>query len=70
MESFSVNLRNSSPHEVRNHQLLRPPTSVEVFEWSHVDSVLLAALEQFQDQDTNRLLLSSLDGYEDSDTTQ
>ena len=31
-----------------------------------VDSVLLAALEQFEYQATNRLLLAALEGYEDN----
>ena len=35
-----------------------------------VDSVLLAALEQFEYQATNRLLLAVLEEYEDSGTTQ
>ena len=35
-----------------------------------VDSVLLAALEQFKYQATNRLLLVVLEEYEDSGTTQ
>ena len=35
-----------------------------------VDSVLLAALEQFDYQATNRLLLAALEEYEDSGTTQ
>ena len=35
-----------------------------------VDSVLLAALEQFKYQATNRLLLATLEEYEDSGTTQ
>ena len=34
------------------------------------DSVLLAAIEQFEVQATNRLLLSALEEYEDSGTTQ
>ena len=46
------------------------PFGVVVFEWSHIDSVLLAALEQFKDQAANGLLLSVLDEYEDSGTTQ
>ena len=35
-----------------------------------VDSVLLAALEQFKDQGTNRLLIAALEEYEDSGRTQ
>ena len=35
-----------------------------------VDSVLLAALEQFEYQATNRPLLAALEKYEDSGTTQ
>ena len=37
---------------------------------STVDSVLLAALEQFECQAINRLLLAPLEEYEDSGTTQ
>ena len=32
--------------------------------------MLLAAIEQFEDQATNRLLLAALEEYEDSGTTQ
>ena len=35
-----------------------------------IDSVLLAAIEQFEDQATNRLLTAVLEEYEDSGTTQ
>ena len=35
-----------------------------------IDSVLLAAIEQFEDQATNRLLTAALEEYEDSGTTQ
>ena len=35
-----------------------------------IDSVLLAAIEQFEDQATNRLLIAALEEYEDSGTTQ
>ena len=35
-----------------------------------IDSVLLAAIEQFEDQTTNRLLIAALEKYEDSGTTQ
>ena len=34
------------------------------------DSVLLAAIEYFEDQATNRLLIAALEEYEDSGTTQ
>ena len=44
--------------------------SVDVFEWSHHWLVLLAAIEQFEDQATNRLPLAVLEEYEDSGTTQ
>ena len=37
---------------------------------SAVDSVLLDAIVQFEDQATNRLLLSALEGCEDPGTTQ
>ena len=32
--------------------------------------MLLAAIEQFEDQATNRLLIAALEEYEDSGTTQ
>ena len=59
--------------ELNNHQFLwQPPLvwkflneSAEVF-----DLVLLAAIEQFENQATDRLQLSALEQYEDSDTTQ
>ena len=35
-----------------------------------IDSVLLAAIEQFEDQATNRLLTVALEEYEDSGKTQ
>ena len=35
-----------------------------------IDSVLLATIEQFEDQATNRLLTAALEEYEDSGTTQ
>ena len=35
-----------------------------------IDSVLLAAIEQFEDQATNRLLIAALEEYEDSGTIQ
>ena len=35
-----------------------------------IDSVLLAAIEQFEDQVINRLLIGALEEYEDSGTTQ
>ena len=35
-----------------------------------IDSVLLAAIEQFEDQATNRLLIAALEEYEDPGTTQ
>ena len=35
-----------------------------------VDSVLLAAVEQFEDQTTTRLLIAALAEYENSGTTQ
>ena len=66
---------NSSPHEVRGAE--QPPvsaaasSSAEVLNEATVDSVLLAALEQFEDQATNMLqLLSVSEECEDSGTTQ
>ena len=35
-----------------------------------IDSVLLAAIQQFKDQATNRLLIAVSEEYEDSGTTQ
>ena len=35
-----------------------------------IDSVLLAAIEQFKDQTTTRLLIAALEEYEDSGTIQ
>ena len=35
-----------------------------------IDSVLLAAIQQFEDQAINRLLTAVLEEYEDSGTTQ
>ena len=35
-----------------------------------IDTVLLAAIEQFEDQATNRLLIAALEEYEDSGITQ
>ena len=34
------------------------------------DTVLLAAIEQFEDQTTTRVLIAALEEYEDSGTTQ
>ena len=34
------------------------------------DTVLLAAIEQFEDQTTTRVLITALEGCEDSGTTQ
>ena len=44
--------------------------STGVLNEATVDSLLLAALEQFKDQGTDRLLLFALKEYEDSGTTQ
>ena len=35
-----------------------------------IDSVLLAAIEQFEDQTTTRVLITALEEYEDTGTTQ
>ena len=35
-----------------------------------IDSVLLASIEQFEDQATNRLLIAALEEDEDSGTTR
>ena len=63
-ESFLVNPLN-------NHQFLQlPPLVWTFFNEATIDSVLLAAIEQFEDQATNRLLIAALEEYEDSGTTQ
>ena len=70
VESFSVN--PIIVHmELNNCQFLWLPPLVRKF-WNEVtiDSMLLAAIEQFKDQATNRLLLAALEEYEDSGTTQ
>ena len=66
---------NSSPHEVRRAE--QPQVSVAASSSAGVlneathDSVLLAALEQFEDQATDMLqLLSVSEECEDSGTTQ
>ena len=67
---------NSSPcicseQELNNHQCLRPPPLVwKVLNEATIDSVLLAAVEQFEDQTTTRLLITALEEYEDSGATQ
>ena len=65
---------NSSPHEVNESwttAILRPPPLVQKFlNETTIESVLLAAIEQFKDQATNRLLIAVLEEYEDSGTTQ
>ena len=40
------------------------------FNEATIDSVLLAAVEQFEDQTTTRLLIAALEEYEDLGTTQ
>ena len=50
---------------------MHPPPLVRKFlNEATIDSVLLAAIEQFEDQATNRLLITALEEYEDSGTTQ
>ena len=54
-----------------NRQFLRlPPLVWKLLNEATIDSVLLAAIEQFEDQATNRLLIAVLEEYEDSGTTQ
>ena len=63
---------NSSPHEVsesKNFLFLWLPQWKFLSE-ATIDSVLLAAIEQFEDQATNRLLTAVLEEYEDSGTTR
>ena len=46
----------------------QPPAtsfSVDVLNEATIDSMLLAATEQFEDQVTNRLLIAALEEYED-----
>ena len=40
-----------------------PPFSAEFLNEATIDSVLLAAIEQFEDQATNRLLIAALKEY-------
>ena len=53
---------NSSPHEkeLNNRQFLWPPPLVR--NEATIDSVLLAAIQQFEDQATSRLLIAVLHG--------
>ena len=52
-------------------QFLWPPPLVWKFlNEATIDSVLLAAIEQFEDQTTTRLLIDALEEYEDSGTIQ
>ena len=56
---------------MNNHQHLRPPPLVWKFlNEATIDTVLLAAIEQFEDQTTTRVLIAALEEYEDSGTTQ
>ena len=56
---------------LKNYQFLWPPPLVWWFlNEATVDLVLLAALEQFEDQANDRLQLSVLEGCEDPGTTQ
>ena len=73
MESFSVKpiVVHMEWEELNNHQFLQlPPLVWEFLNEATVESELLAALEQFEDQATNRLILAAVEGYEDSGTTQ
>ena len=56
---------------MNNYQFLWPhPLVWWVLNEATVNSTLLDALEQFEDQATDRLLLSALEGCEDPGTTQ
>ena len=56
---------------MNNCQFLRLPQLVWKFlNEATIDSVLLTAIEQFEDQAINRLLTAALKEYEDSGTTQ
>ena len=61
---------NSSPHEVSRSQTTRVSAAASFLNEATIDSVLLAAIEQFEDQATNRLLIAALEKYEDLGTTQ
>ena len=47
-----------------------PPLVQILLNEATIDSVLLAEVEQFEDQATNRLLIAVLEEYENSGTTQ
>ena len=56
---------------MNNHQLLQPlPLVWKFMNETTIDSVVLAAIEQFEDQTTTRLLIAALEEHEDSGTTQ
>ena len=56
---------------MNNRQFLWPPPLVwKLMNETTIDSVLLAAIQQFKDQATNRLLIAVSEEYEDSGTTQ
>ena len=65
---------SSSPRELgvaeQPHVSVATSSSAGVLNKATVNSLLPAALEQFEDQATSRLLLFALEGYEDSGTTQ
>ena len=71
-ESFSVNQIVVHMKWVGAEQPpVQPPPLVRMFSnETTIDSVLLAAIEQFEDQATNRLLIAALEEYEDLGTTQ
>ena len=55
---------------MNNHQFLRlPPLVWKFLNEATIDSVLLAAMEQFKDQTTTRLIITVLEEYEDSGTS-
>ena len=65
-ESFPLNpvVVQVNWEELSNQLFLWPPPIVQEFvNEDTIDSLLLAALEQFEGQATNRLLLSTLEEY-------
>ena len=57
--------------DLNNHKFLQPAPLVWKFlNEATTDSVLLAAIEQFEDQITTWVLIAALEEYKDSGTTQ
>ena len=71
MVSYNPIVIHMEWEELKNYQFPWQPSLVWWFlNEAMIDLVLLAALEQFEDQATDRLLLSALEGCEDPGTTQ